>query len=316
MTNDELIARGFPLTWDNTMRVCASRCKRKMYFFLRRFDYRTKPLYFTFGSAWGVMLMKWYEGPREVINKPGTVDYNVRKEACVQLGREYFNNNAWGTDQVHNPNTLETLFRNYLREHPTSQWWLIEGGTEVGFEWPIAGTPYSYAGALDGLIEWPRYGILSLENKTMGDYLGDNVLSRYSFSTQITGQAWYLYQLRGEMPYGVLVNVVTKKIPGPRSNWKTPRTAWLPIRKSKYHLERFIDDLLWDIEDFARCWESWHFPMTADEIECCGGTGKAPCVFKPACLAKGDYRELDMSTFSGIIEKDDRWEPWKRQGED
>lgn len=311
MKDEQLREEPFPIIWDDTMRRQAAQCKRKLYFFLRRFDYAAKPPYFTFGNAWQAILDHWYMQDAEIINSPGSEVYNLMALKSLKRGEAVWDAESPEPNADNRRENLKILWDNYLKTYPKEGWRMLE--REIGFEWPIMGTDYFYAGALDGRIEWKEYGILAFEDKTEGSYLSRSVLDKYLFRTQQTGQVWYIYQQMGEMPFGCLVNCVTKKIPGPTSKWTTNRCERIPVRKSKAKLDSFIEDLLWEIEDFKRCWNKWHFPMTSDEINCVGGVAKAPCLFKPVCLSGGDPAKVDVAYYEGIIERTDRWEPWKRK---
>jgi hypothetical protein len=65
MQDHELRRMEPPLTWDHTMRSTRKQCIRKLYFFLRRFDYDSQntPSYFVYGRAFGAGLRKWYDTP-------------------------------------------------------------------------------------------------------------------------------------------------------------------------------------------------------------------------------------------------------------
>lgn len=311
MNDEQLRETPFPTTWDDTMRRTAAQCRRRLYFFLRRLDYARKPAYFTFGSAWQSILDYWYTLPQEIIGDVRAPLYEDAKLAALHQGHKFWDLQSPEAAGDNRRENLGILWENYLDTYPTEPWVLLE--KEIGFLWPVKGTDYFYAGALDGIIEWKEYGRLALEHKTEGSYLSRSVLDKYLFRTQQTGQIWYMYQHEGQMPFGCLVNVVTKKIPSAKSNWTTNRVERIPVRKSRAKLDTFIEDLLWDIEDFKRCWSAWHFPMTTNEIECVGGVAKAPCLFNAICRSGGDYRKASADYYEAIIERPEPWEPWKRR---
>jgi hypothetical protein len=319
MTNEELRSSTFPLIWDNTMRATGKQCQRKFYWFLRGYDFKGKPAYFTWGGAWHEMLRHWYHTPHP--EDPKDNEFWECAKASLAVGRAYYDNEIFDAEVTGDNSraNLEPIFVNYLVEHPTEAWKPIkmgEEGGEFGWEYPIAGSDYSLGGSTDDVIEWPSYGMLIREDKTTGSYLTDNYIGSWSLSGQISGYIWYLTQIIGpDEVFGCLVNMVTKKKPGPKSSWKTPRTARSLEKRSKLRLEKFIEDFLWDIEEFKRCWNEWRWPMTPDITNCFGGVGKAPCLFRNTCLLDTDYTTVDPSQFQEIGLRQEAWEPWKRKGE-
>ena len=318
MLDEQLRESQFPRIWDNTMKTTLWTCPRKFYWFQRGYDYATRPAYFTWGSAWQEILVYWYENMPEGWLDPKSPAYWVIANSALEKGQEFYQNNIGATE----PNTenslgnLEDIWVNYLREHPSEPWKMIPGGSEVGWVWPIKGTDYFMAGSLDGYIEWDPYGVLVLENKSTGEYLSDGFVSRWDFSPQITGYVWYLAELRGhENVFGALMNLVTKKRPGPKSSWKTPRTTRSLVKKSKDELAEFREQTLWTIELAETYWKNWFWPKTQDPTYCTGGTGKAPCLYKHVCNIDGiPYTKFDPLTISGITLRDEAWEPWTRRG--
>jgi len=316
MLDAELKETQFPLTWDNSMRTTGRQCYRKLYWFLRGYDFIGKPIYFTWGSAWHEILRYWYseEHSWEVDDE----DYWTHAKLALAKGQEFYDNEIADQD-ISGDNSrenLESIWTNYLQEHPNERWSQIEGGGEAGWEYPIINSDYSMGGSLDGIIKWPSYGFLVREDKTTGSYLTDGYVGQWSFSGQVSGYDWYLKQILGpDDVFGVLVNMITKKKPGPRSSWSTPRTARVLEKRSKLESQNFIDDFLYDIEDFKQAWLAWRWPRTPDVTNCSGGVGKAPCLFRPACLVDGDYRQLDPSQFQGIGVRSESWEPWRRKGD-
>ncbi len=318
MTNDELQAQDFPITWDNTMRSTGCQCARKLYWFLRGYDYKSKPAYFTWGSAFQEMLVHWYSTPHPDDEKD-KLFWEVAFEA-MDKGYDYYDGEQNISDQenVSKENSRENLERiwvNYLREHPSEPWSMVPGGAEAGWIWPIKGTDYFAGGSLDGYVKWEPYGMLVLETKTTAEYLSDAFISRWSFAAQVTQYVWYLTELLGTEVFGCLMNLVTKKYPGPRSKWSTPRTARSLEKRTPAQLGEFREDLLWDIEKLRSCWTNWRFPKTADPTSCSGGMGKAPCLFKNICLVDGIYfTKVDPLNYKGITLRKGPWEPWAREG--
>ena len=112
------------------------------------------------------------------------------------------------------------------------------------------------------------------------------------------------------------MNLATKHMPGPRSKWTTPRTARVLVTKTKWQLEEFIEDAVWQIERFQKDnWDRNYWPKTLNQSNCTGGAGRAPCLFRVLCGSDADFTITDPAIYPGIIESPDKWEPWKRAGE-
>lgn len=314
MTNDELEESEFPKIWDNTMRTTGTpSCVRKLYWFLRGYDYADTPNFFAWGRAWHEMQRIWHTAPAEA--KATEADALFVAGEAIAAGQNLWDEEGAEDSGNTRRSSLETIFDAYVEEFPSEPWKVVEGGDERGWVWPIEGTPYFLAGAIDLYIDWPGYKIIPLENKTSGSYLGDSYISQWTFSTQISQYIWGASQTRGEKVFGCLVNMATKNIPGPKSNWKTPRFVRSLETRSDYQLKEFIQTILWDIEYFKECWNNWFFPKTSDQVNCSGGVGKSPCLFKPVCLVDAPPEEVDPLNFHGITLRKEAWEPWKRKAE-
>ena len=315
-SHEELYARGFPKTWDNTMRVQAQECPRKWYWFMRRYDYLTIPGYFVWGQAWGEMQTYWYQQPYEIISDPLCDQYYLQQEKACRAGEAHWDSISPIEKGLNKRATLRPIFENYLLENPSEPWKYVPLGAEAGWQYPLPGTPYYLGGAFDGYVEWPNHGFLVKEDKTSGDYISDSYKLGWEFSPQVTGYIWYLTQIHGNDVKGCLMNLVTKHMPGPRSQWSTPRTARTIVTKTKWQLDEFIQDAAFQITRFEdEFWNNEYFPKTTQHMNCTGGAGKAPCLFRMICRSDADFRKTDPSVFEGIVELDDVWEPWKRQGD-
>jgi len=317
MTDDELHSLPFPDTWDNTMRTLALTCPRKFYLFLRGFDYASRPSYFAWGSAWHEILRTWYTfTSRPPANDP---DFWILAGKAVKAGEAYWDDAGAPDDGDNNRAALGRIFEAYLEQYPEEPFTLIPRGDESGWTWPLGlqleGREMYLGGSIDLYIDWPPYGTLPLENKTSGTYLGENYVLQWEFAPQITGYIWYVSQLLDQPCWGCLVNMVTKKIPGKRSNWSTPRFARTLPQKRPEALIEFEEDFRADLRRiYALNWAPWRWPRTVDQSNCTGGVGKAPCLFKSFCLTNVPYKETDPLTFQGIALRDGPWEPWKRAG--
>ena len=304
----------FPTIWDNTMRMSLRSCPRKFFFFLQGYDYASRPPFFVWGEAWHEILRKWYAIEHSWDNQDP--DYWTTAQVAINAGLA-----IWDEAQVEERNmdkraNLEVIFMSYLAHYPAEQWKLIELGAETGWIWPVKGTPYELGGALDARIEWEDYGTLPREDKSTASYLSDSFVSQWYYSPQVLSYIWYESQLTGGD--SCLVNMATKNVPGPRSNWNTPRFHRIIVQADQYILEEHIEGFLHDIEYGKQLWDRNYFPKTPDPTNCVGGIGKSPCLFKDYCRAKAGrdgWMKMDLSQFSSkIIRRKEAWEPWKRGG--
>lgn len=316
MENHELRSAGPPETVDNTIRSTYNQCPRKLYWFLRRFDYdpETKPPYFVWGAAWQEILTVWYNVGTQTT--PGTHPHMVRAAQALRAGWDYWDRAGCFESSNNTRKLFELKWEAYLHEYPTEDFEFTPDSMEVGWRFPLVGTPYFYGGSLDGGgIRWPGVGTLVIENKTSGSYLSDNHIASWRYSPQIKGYCWYASQIMGEDFHGVLMNLMTKMHPGPRSNWKTPLFARTIVKLEPWHLEEFETDLRKDIQRIENSFSDWYWPLTTDFNNCTGGAGKAPCLFRHLCLSDRPYYEEDPTRYSGICELQTAWEPWLRESD-
>jgi hypothetical protein len=314
MNDQELRSSPFPDTWDNTMRQMAASCPRKLYFFLRGFDYASRPAYFVWGSAWEEIMATWYS--RAHLLEHRSPEWAEHVLLSLNEGLRFWDETGVEDRTINKRSSFEPIFMSYLEHYPIEEWSLVEEGAEAGWTYPLLGTDWFLGGSLDGYIEWPSYGMLALENKTDGGYLTDNYVSSWSFSGQVTGYIWYLTKILGEQNvFGCLMNMVTKNVPGPRSRWTTPRFKRSLEKRSPIQLAEFEEQWAFEIHRFKRdFWDRWYWPMAVSKDECAGGTGKAPCLFKAICSSDSKPTEALPSIYPGIVEREGRWEPWNRSG--
>lgn len=311
LTDKEMREADPPSTFDNTLLTTWASCPRKFYWFWRGLDYAFVPPYFVFGRVWQIVLDAWYSKQTSPEMSPSEI-YSWGLEA-LEVGRA-----AWDEDGVEGAgvNTwenLELLFKYYIGTYPTEPFKVI--GTEAGWEWPLVGTPYFLGGSLDGYLEWPGLGLLVLENKTSGVYLSDNYIDGWSFSSQISQYIWYLTQLHAEEVFGCYMNMACKRIP----KKKEPEDLFARDlqKRSPFQLEEFVDEVILQIKDIEREWDRWIWSKARNQIECVGGIGKSPCLFRPLCKAQAKPGELeDPTSFEGITWREGPWAPWKRSGKD
>lgn len=320
MQDHELRRTEPPQVWDNTMRSMLVHCPRKLYFFLRRFDYdaTNMPVFFTWGRAFGEAMNAWY-GCKPTM--PGTEEHRVRLElaeaAAVKCWRD-----AGAMDSPKGLDTeinLRRKVRGYCDEYPFEDWKFVPSGAEAGWIWPVAGTNWCLGGSLDGYADWPSYGLLFVEHKTTAQYLHEAYVNQYYYSSQIFGYTWYLHRLHnGEGVYGGLVNMVTKNIKGPSSKWKTPEFKRILVKKAPWELDAFEEAFIHDLDHrFVAYWNDWYWPQLGflDPAQCVGGLGKSKCPFMAICGSAIPHTEAEPKQFNGLVESNEPWEPWKRKGD-
>lgn len=292
----------FPNTWDNTMRVMGKECQRKLFFFLSGYESKSTKAYLVWGSAFHKLMDTWYK----------STETNEKKFLeAIGEGVGYFDDNIQEEAPDNTRDGLIAAFRYYVERYEADPFKLIEGASEQGFRWPLMGTSYFYAGSMDGYIEWHPYGFLVLEHKSTGEYLSDSFIGQWEFSPQVTGYHWYLSKIH-ENTYGVLVNMITKKVPGPKSNWTTPRVARTLIRKTEADLAEFEKDVIRDINFFKTCYDTETWPKTVNPRNCVGGPGKSACPFKNICSTQVDFRKVDISIYDHLKMREEKWQPWLR----
>jgi len=319
MQDHELRRMEPPLTWDHTMRSTRKQCIRKLYFFLRRFDYDSQntPSYFVYGRAFGAGLRKWYDTPYAAAE---TQEGQRRAAVAVADALSLWDSEGATDTKLDTRDNLKRKLLRYFERWPKEPWSVVPAGAEAGWQWPLPGTSFFLGGSMDAYIEWPGYGFLPREDKTTGTYLSPSYMGQWHFSQQVMQYVWYLNQLRGGQDvYGALLNAATKNFPGPRSKWNHPEFDRTIIKKEPWDLEEFEEDVTYEITEFMNAqWSDWYWPKTGriNPINCTGGIGKAPCLFRGICASPLRPEEVDPKRFVGIVERETVWEPWKRQGED
>lgn len=309
LSNKELREGGPPETYDWTMRSSFRSCGRKFYWFLRGADYASVPPYFTFGKAWQALLDKWYVPQVSPSWTPLQIREHIQRAVDHARG-------VWLEDSPveKEPNTwanLLLLFQWYRQWYPVEPWKVV--AMEQGWEYPLAGTYYFLGGSLDGYVDWEPHGTCLLEDKTDGGYLGDWTAAKFAHSGQITQYIWYLTKLLGKPIFCAIINIASKKI-AKIKGCKDNQFMRPPEMRSEWQLEQFEEEVLVDISDIEREWERWKWPRTTNDVECVGGPGRAPCLFRPLCLVEAPFYELDPTTYEGIVWRPGKWEPWKRGG--
>jgi len=308
MTNEELFNQGPPKILDNTMRTDWRLCPRRFYWNSRGYTYKGKPIYFTSGSAWHLFIERYYT---YLPSEPQA----LAAIAAIHEAKTFYRDNSIGDIEV--PKTdawenLEQLMRLYAETYPAESWILLSG--ETGWLWPIH-PELMYGGSLDGYIEWPGYGILAIENKTVGMYLNESYVNQWSFAPQITGILWGLEGLLGKQPFGCLMNLASKQPRSPKSKATTPQFTRRLEKRTSVQLKEFTNEVIRDHNDLKKEWERWVWPRTVNPIECAGGIGRKRCLYADLCLTPLPFTEIDpLTTANHIALRDKPWEPWKRKG--
>lgn len=298
--------------FDNSMRCSFAECARKLRWWQLGYDYEQRPSYFAFGTAWGIIKQVWYSSGAQQMDSTSPEWQALAREALAAGLAE-----MGASDEFKKPNdpqTLMDLWNLYLESYPNED--IVMIAPEVGFTYPLGtveGIEVSIGGALDGYVSQEGIGVFALEEKTTGVYLSDSFLSGYTYSPQITTYIWQGRKTIGEEFQGVLVNVVAKRILS--SSAKTPQFTRTFQNRTDEDLEEFERDFICFVRDFYRAVDEDYFPRTTNPINCCGGIGKSPCLFRGLCASGIPYREVDPTVFPGIIQIPNFvWEPWKRSG--
>jgi len=303
-----------PTSFDNTMLTTFASCQRKFYLFHRGLEAKETPVYFTFGRVWQQALEKWY------LTKGGVAE---RLTAAMVFAEREWQDSGSPEAGKNNIENLKFMLTMYAIEYETEPWELIlhDGRMELGFEFPLEGTPWFLSGAIDGYIDWKSYGKLVLEAKTSGVSLGESYLAQWGFSSQVSQYYWGLLQLLGEAPFGVLMNCAYKGVSDKakvafKKNLDIPEGMFARNleKRSPFKLKEFEETTKALIEDILREFDRQIWPKTKSVIECAGGIGKSPCQFRRLCLADDYPWNMSNEQLLGndLKFRDSPWEPWKR----
>lgn len=305
LSDKEMREQGPPSTYDWTM--LSNPCWRKFYWFWRGLDYASTPAYFIFGQVWQIMLDHWYSPQVTIDWSPDQIKEHV--ERAIEAGRTAWTESGclgYKNDTMEN---AEALFRLYTDAYTIEPYRVI--GVEKGWVWPLTGTPHMLGGSLDTYIEWDYLGYLIQENKTSGVYLGDNYIGQWKHSGQVSIYIWYLTQLKGEEVHGALMNMACKRIPKTKAS--DGQFARDLQTRSSFQLDQFIEEqVLLKIQDFEREWDRWVWPRTGYQVDCAGGIGKAPCLYRPLCLLEAPLEDIDPTRYEGYSWRPEQWAPWER----
>ena len=311
-SDKELREAGPPKTYDWTL--LSNTCYRKLYWFLRGLDYATIPAYFVFGQAWQLALDSWYTPQVGIDWSPAEI--KKHRDRAIEVARKHWMDSySIGTSIAPagaGSNTwenLEVLFKMYCKTYTVEPYRVL--GAEKGWVWPLAGTPWMLGGSIDDYIEWEGLGSLVQENKTSGIYLSDQYIKQWDHSGQVSLYIWYLNQLKGKEVYGAYMNMACKRIPKkkvPDNLFARDLQTRTPERLDQFLEEQVVSKIL----DIEREWDRWLWPRTGFQVECVGGMGKSPCLYRPLCLLDVPISEQDPSAFQGFAWRTEEWAPWER----
>lgn len=307
MQDKQLKTNSPPKIWDNTMLSNFTTCPRKFYWFSRGLDCKERPAYFTWGTAWGALINTWHSGQ-------GTDRQGRMLDTMAALNEHWIE--SPGAIELNSRENLIQVFQNYIKVYGEEEpWEILYEGNELGFTIPIPGSEFLYAGAIDGAIQWKPYGNLVLENKTTGMYIGDSYMNQYEHSSQVTGYYWAFSELVGQ-PFGVYLNVASKR---KRKEIELQFVRQLS-KRGDFQVENFIKEVKLLIEDIQREYDRWLWPKYGEKnpMNCSGGAGKSPCLYRRLCTQEFEPWELDESGYDYSTEFNTReeWKPWARGGKE
>jgi hypothetical protein len=283
---------------------------------MRRLDVKEPPAYFAWGKAFGAGINKWHalQGEENDLTVRFAHMVLAAEEEWIKASPVEFGDNTW----VNLENTLKLYTEIY---GPTENWTMPYGKGELGFKFPLPetvnGLEVYYAGSIDAPILWEGYGLTIREDKTTGGYINtegiDPEVTQYDDASQVHGYEWAFSQLTGEVPVGVLMNIVSKK------KRKEPelRFARYLVNLSKWDLDRFVRDTFIIIEDLYRDWDRWTWPLKGrrDPINCAGGKGRSECIYRRLCHSQMEPWDMeDYYNFDESYVFRPEWEPWAREG--
>ena len=310
MLDIQLRENGPPDTFDNTIFSYAHKCPRALYWFLRRLDQADPPAYFAWGRAWGAGLNEWHRLQGDC-PMPERLQFATLK-ALEEWEKEPPQENGDNTWQ-NLEDTLELYAEVFGEEE---NWTMTYDKGEIGFALPIPGTSILYAGSIDAPITWPGYGKMIREDKTTGGYVTISYVSQWEYASQVIGYLWAIHQVLGETPYGALMNIASKR--KRKKGDEALRFGRIIVEQTSWELAHFIQDTIIMADDIRREWDRWIWPKLGkrDPINCTGGMGRSPCVYRRLCQIEMEPWDLEESyDFGEEFTWRPEWKPWERSGE-
>lgn len=326
MNDKELRSNGPPTHFDDTILKTQCVCHRALYWFLRGLDYKTVPVYFVTGRAFGAAVNVWHSrngeplfsnketGEGRFVDSLAAAQAIWQKECPVETDKE-------------NWETFVSLFKEYVSFYGLKERWnMAYKSGEKGFALPLPGAPAGvvYCGAIDAPILWKPYGNLVREDKTTGAWVTQGYLDQWDYSTQVTGYIWAFVTVNGDC-FGAYMNIAGKipryektgknKIPAPHL-----RFARYLTKREPDDLVRFMKESCSLVEGIWREWDpgAWNWDKTGkrNPMSCTGGMGRSPCLYRHLCLLPVEPWEMEEHNYLDEFSWRGRWAPWERDGTD
>ena len=316
MDDRTLRGDGPPLQVDNTMLSKFVTCKRSLYWFLRGLDYKSAPPYFTYGRAFGVAANVWHKRNRDKDVKGRLVD-------AILAAQELWDKECPIEDATNNWPGFKDLFLAYTVNYGANEPWdMTYGEGEKGFQLPLPGAPSGvmFCGSLDAPIMWKPHGLMVREDKTTGAWVNPSYMEQWDFSTQPTGYQWAMQTVAGECA-GVYMNVAGKK---PRKE-KELRFGRYLVQHDEQQLDRWVEETIRAVEELWKEWDGsfetppWNWDKTGmrNPMNCTGGMGRSPCLYRNICKLGVEPWEIEGYDFEQEFHwREKKWQPWERDGED
>ena len=259
----------------------------------------------------------WHEPPLQEFDSAQD-ELVVRSAKALEAGRVIWDLEAPEVGEKSNDTweNLQGLLGLYVKEYGLSEPWVQLGG-ELGFCLPIPGSSLEYGGSIDAYLEWPSYGLFPREDKSTGAYIAKTYLAGWNHASQVTGYYWGLRQILEKEPFGVLMNMVSKK---PRKE-PEKRLARTLEKRSEWQVDIFMNETIEAADAIRRQWDpgQWTWPKYGERLsyECAGGPGKSACMYRRLCMIEMQPWELpeDYQFEEGLGWRKEAWEPWERRGE-
>ena len=310
MNNAELLSKGPPEDFDNTILSNRTTCHRNLYWFLRGLDYKSSPAYFTFGRCFGNAVNVWHSTEGEPLKE--------RFGQAILAAQDVWQKEAPIEDKLNSWENFIDLFKGYCANYGAKEpWKMVYGEGEKGFSLPLPGAPLgvNYCGAIDAPILWKPYGMLVREDKTTGAWINQGFLDQWDMATQVTGYIWAFQQTVGEC-FGALMNIGGKK---PRKE-KSDRYARYLTKRTDEELERFEMESVRLIEEIWKEWDKgeWNWDKTGkrNPMTCAGGMGRTKCLYFSLCALDIEPWELEEHNYLDEFSWRGKWAPWERSGTD
>lgn len=185
---------------------------------------------------------------------------------------------------------LEFYFENYpLGQDGANPITFADGRRGIEFSFaqplpinhPITGDPLLYTGRADMIAE--AFGGVYIYDEKTTSSLGPSWAKQWDLRSQFTGYCWAASQF-GLDPSGVVVRGVSIL----KTKYDTQQVI---TYRSAYEIERWLDQVVRDIQRMIRCWEDGYWDYNLDHA--C--TEYGGCAFRDIC--KSAHPENFLSTY-------------------